>query len=407
MVRAFDKTSSFFIVILIAGFFFMGTVPKSIGLTENSIAIPYRIGVLVFSTLLIINSLTKINKVKFKEYWPFLLFWFIYSIRLLHDLYIDPVILAYGTPPFEYIQFAFGAVLIPCVSVIVINGTMRLNYNYILKWCYGTIFFTLCLALYLRSGSDVVGRDNGGLNVGIISFGQFGATLSILSVFLFAREKDSIKNRLFYLLGFAIGFLGIFVSASKSPLLALILVLVLFLVLWYGSLKSTLIFGISGLILYAFFIDIVTFLNNYFHSSFLTRILYAIEVGGDITRERYLVAAVNEFYENPIIGNAILIQESISAGNYPHNLIVETLMATGVIGGVVLIIWLIMCLRYSLMSIKKHQENSWIALLFLQYLIFSMFSKNIYSNDLFWLFCVLVVSSSLKYTKAFTNRSAI
>nr|WP_281372640.1 O-antigen ligase family protein [Mesonia hippocampi] len=227
-------------------------------------------------------------------------------------------------------------------------------------------------------------------------FGQYGTTLSLLSLFYLTKKDKDFKKNIFYIFGFILGFMGVFVSASKSPLLALILVSLLFLFLWYGSVKSLLLLLTLGIIIYVFFADILFFLNDIFKSSLIERILYAIEVGGDKTREKYFATAFNEFIDNPIFGNAMLIQEYSISGNYPHNLILEALMSIGFMGGITIMLWIAKCIRGFYLNCKKHSANTWISLLFMQYLVFSMFSGNIFSNNLFWIFSVLVIGVNYK-----------
>ncbi|MEE4001067.1 O-antigen ligase family protein [Tenacibaculum sp. FZY0031] len=391
----FDKLVNLYIIILIIGFLFIGTIPKLIGGSEESLSVQFRIVVLMLSLFFIISTIfsRRINKVYLAPFLFFIIFWFIYSLRLIHDLYIDPIKLYTDTPSSRYAQFAFGVTLVPSVALLIVIQAYKINISKILSRLYYILLIILSIALYFRAGADLQGRTTGDLNVGILLFGQFGATLSILSVYRFMKEKRNLKNNLLHFFGFIIGVSSIFVSASKSPFLALIVVVLLLLFLWYGSIKSVFLILIIGGVLGAYFVDIALFLNNYFKSNFLERLFYAIEVGGDNAREIIVSTAFNEFIDNPFFGNAFLIQNPKLVGSYPHNLVVESLMSTGILGGGVFIIWVIKSLRESFRVIRKHSDLTWVALLFLQYFIFGMFSKNLYSSDLFWFFSIILISA--------------
>lgn len=395
-----DKFANSFIILLIVGFFFIGTIPALTGLSENSLAVPYRMFVLGLSLIFIFSAIfsKRINKINLKSASFFFIFWALYSVRIINDLYINPITLFPDTSPSQYFQFAFGVTLIPSIALLLIVQAYNINLNWILKWLYISLFLILSIALYYRSGSELEGRTTGGLNIGVILFGHYGATLAILSVYYLVKGNISLINKLFYILGFIVGFVGIFVSASKSPFVAFIAVLVLFFYLWYGKIKSAIIIAFFGILLGSFYIEIVSFLNQYFNSNFLDRLLYTIEVGEDEARGNLMSVAINEFIESPFFGNAMLIQEGGMAGSYPHNLIVEAFMATGFFGGIIFLFWEIKCLRITVKSIKIHSEISWIALLFLQHLVFGMFSKNLYANDLFWMFCLFLVGMAFRNT---------
>lgn len=386
-----------YLIVLIIGFLFVGTVPKLLGISESSLSIQYRVFILGLSLFLIFKTFFSkyLGRVDVNQLALFFIFWIIYSIRIVNDLYFDPIKLYLDTPASNYSQFAFGVVLVPSIAIILIIQTYDINLKWVLKWVYRSLFITLSIALYFRSGSEAVGRDAGDINVGIILFGQFGATLAILSAYFLVKEKYKVISSMFYVLSFMLGVAGIFVSASKSPFVALIAVLLLFFALWYRNLKSLFIMILVGTILSIYSLEIGSFLNNYFNSNFLERLLYAIEIGGDKAREGLLYAALNEFIESPVFGNALLIQKENMEGSYPHNLLVEAFMATGIIGGSLFTLWLLKCLKMAVLAIRSHSENSWIALLFLQFLIFGMFSKNLYSNDLFWFFSILIISSAI------------
>lgn len=391
-----DRIANLYIIILIVGFLFIGTIPQLTGFVKEALSIQYRIVVLGFSTFFLLDSIfsKRVGTLHLRPFLLFFLFWMIYSVRVIVDLYIIQIDLFPETSTSQYMQFAFGVVLIPSIALLFVIQKYRVNVTLILKLVYGILLGTFLVALYYRASTGLTGRTAGDFNVGILLFGQYGATLSILSVYFLVKEKLGFKNSLFYVFGFAVGFSGIFVSASKSPFIALLVVSSLFLILWYGSIKSAFIITFFALVLGFFYLEIVGFLNQYFDSNFLDRLLYTIELGGDRVRESLMRVGFSEFVDSPFLGNAMLIQSGDFIGSYPHNIIIEAFMATGFLGGAFFLFWVIKCFSVSIKFIKAHSDLSWIALLFMQYLIFAMFSGNLYSNDLFWFFSVLLIGIS-------------
>jgi len=393
-----DKLVNTFIILLIVGFFFIGAIPNVLGFTESSWAIPYRMVVLGLSFFFIIKSFfSKFNyKINFSSVSFFLLFWVLYSVRVIHDLYIGPIKLFPDTEALHYFLFAFGVTFIPTIALFLIIQTHRIDFNWVLKYLYLFLLVVLSITLYHRGGSDLEGRTAGNINVGILLFGQYGTTLSILSLFLLNKKGTNISYKIIYIMGFIIGFIGVFVSASKSPFLALLLVLVVFTVFWYGSVKSAVMLIVFGYIVISFFMEIIVYLNQYFNSNFLDRLLYSIEIGGDRVRENLMNTAIHEFIESPFFGNAMLIQTEGMVGSYPHNLIVEAFMSLGFLGGVIFLFWMIRSLKIAVNFIKNRSDFTWVALLYIQYLIFGMFSGNLFSSDLFCFFSIMLLCVSSK-----------
>ena len=94
--------------------------------------------------------------------------------------------------------------------------------------------------------------------------------------------------------------------------------------------------------------------------------------------------------------NGFLIQTSPFQASYPHNLIVEAFMATGLLGGLIFLYLNFRVLQ--LVHLMKDTEKFWLGLLFIQFFIFSMFSGNLYTSFFYWIFLtlVLVVNYNIK-----------
>jgi O-antigen ligase len=385
------KVSNFYLILLISGFLLVSVLPNLLGISEGSFSISYRVVILGLALFIILKTIfsKNIQSIKIGSFKLFLFFWLLYTIRICYDLFYDPIILSSEKSIADYAQYGFGVVLIPTLAIMLINRN-KLNYDKILKWIYTILFLSLLVAIFLRGNTGTDSRTVGDLEIGILLFGQYGASLSILSLFLLIKEKFTIKSFI-YIVGFIIGFIAIFISASKSPFLALLAVVTIFIILRYRGFKTAIIIGFFGLFFFYYFLDIISLLNGYFNSSFLDRLLYLIEVGGDPARVSLFKSGLNEFINNPFFGNAMLIQESSFAGSYPHNLIIESFMTTGFFGGILFLGWILKCVLASFKIIKYNLNFAWVGLLFLQFLIFGMFSSNLFSSNLFWGLSVLLI----------------
>lgn len=242
------KIYHIYLILLISGFLAVSLLPNLLGIKNESFSILFRMIILGLSIFIILSSVFSrtFKPLNLRPFIWFLLFWMLYCFRVFYDLYYDPINLYLGTSASEYAQFAYGVVFIPAFSLLFIFSK-NISLNLVLKWIYRIIFFSLILAIIFRFNTGAEGRSVGNIEIGILFFGQYGASLSILSVFFLSRDKISIKS-LFYILGFILGFIGIFISASKSPFLALLLVTFIFVIFKYGNLRALVTLGMIGII---------------------------------------------------------------------------------------------------------------------------------------------------------------
>ena len=90
------KTSivaSWFVIALLIGLITLNIVSKIFGLFDEGLSIEFRAFIVVFSFYFIFNEILS-NKIKsqlVRVYRLFLLFWLIYGIRIIFDLFIDPI----------------------------------------------------------------------------------------------------------------------------------------------------------------------------------------------------------------------------------------------------------------------------------------------------------------------------
>jgi O-antigen ligase len=92
--------------------------------------------------------------------------------------------------------------------------------------------------------------------------------------------------------------------------------------------------------------------------------------------------ALAQYDSAPLWGSSAV---ELSTRFYPHNLVVEVMMATGAFGLLLLLLLLAMAGAASWRILRTAPEYSWIALLFLQQLVSSMLSGSAYFGGQFWI----------------------
>jgi hypothetical protein len=375
-----------YIAIIIIGFFVIGSVPALIGVNINFLTEAYRFLILLISLLILLYIFIFKNSSSNFNLYLFYLFWIIYSLRILYDLLFSKIIFSGDYSKLFYFQYAFGVVFIPTFCVILISKNFKLDYKYILKIVFSILLFTLLFIVYKRfTNIEIIDRSSQILSIGIIEFGHYGCTLILLAIYRIVEEKSSIFKVLLFLFAIIVGFSAIIISASKGPLLALLVSLLLFFKFRFKVKAFVFAQTLLGLILYFFGFYLIELMSDLFDSNFLLRIFYTIDEAKDEARNSLLTAALDDFINSPIFGSSMFIQKSGFEGSYPHNLIVESFMATGIFGGTIFVVLVLTTCIKALKAITNKMNHSWISLVFFQYLIFGMVSSNLYSLDLFWL----------------------
>jgi hypothetical protein len=232
-------------------------------------------------------------------------------------------------------------------------------------------------------------RSTGSLTLSVLLYGHLGVSLILLSIYKFISSNNKIFKTIL-LSGILIGILSLAISGSRSPVIALIFGLFYILFSNYSQFKSILILFFTTLILYLFGFYFFTLINQYFPSILFERLVYAYEFLAitDQARSQYLTDGINEFFQNPIFGNAFLLTSYNSQGSYPHNLIIESFMATGIFGGFLFTYFTIKTLFLTKKFAKS--DNAWLCILFIQFFCFGMFSGNLFSSFLFWSLLMII-----------------
>ena len=189
------------------------------------------------------------------------------------------------------------------------------------------------------------------------------------------------------------------IGASKGSIVALALsLLVIFFVNRKVNFRFLILFIFSFLVIYnAELLFLGTLKDRFTHS--LDVNLYSSE------RElRYYLwnFSIDKFIDNPIFGYSLEISnndlEILSSPAYSHNIILESLLSLGFIGGSVLvIIIIIMTINNGIYIAKNKLDESWILLLFLIAFYQNMFIGNLYSGAIWFWFFVCLINGRYKY----------
>jgi O-antigen ligase len=99
------------------------------------------------------------------------------------------------------------------------------------------------------------------------------------------------------------------------------------------------------------------------------------------TRLDMYAKAWKDFQENPILGSSIIEHVHMI---YPHNMILESFMAMGIVGGSLSMLIMLFNVRNILVLLRSRPESAWTSVLLVQYSTGAMLSGAIWGNSAFW-----------------------
>lgn len=387
--------TNFFLIF--GGYILISFIPDFMGINNRIITVPFRGICLFFSLMLIFVGIKKDLFYKIDINLKFvLLFWAFFIIRIIYDLYLRNLNVNYQySDKYEYLFWAIGVTFIPMLSSFYIK---YLKLETVVNFFYWTLFFSLGFSLFSKNNYQTENellRQGANQAISVILYGHLGCTLSLLSIYKYKRKKHYIP-----VLSFIVGVLVIFSSGTRSSFIALVIVSMIYFS-FNKNIHNKMIFSGCLIILSVIIIFLQGYIIEVIRTSnlpLIKKIIISLSDQEKLYNGRdYLInSALLEFEKSPIIGWCFVITSGIGEGFYPHNSVVESLMATGIIGGFLFIIIIIKASIISIQLIKKNNENLWIALLFFQYLLYSLSSMALYKHQTLWIMIVFlfIINSS-------------
>ena len=317
-----------------------------------------------------------------------------------------------GIDSFYVYSFAFGSSFALALSVFM-NGNLinlpRITKNLFYILLISNVCIIANLLFYSTGGlaASFISRANvnaeiNGETISVvngITLAFTGELLSLVSIiFLIFNPLNWSANHKYLLWGTTLlGIINLLLGASRGPLVSFILLL-LYIIFSYLKLKHFSVVSILKFfswlfgILLASLIFIVPIWNNLNLEIInrMTSFYTERQIGGKIEeRDFEWASAWRQFVENPIFGDSFVNDFDKS---YAHNLFLDSLMATGVVGTILLIY-----LTYksfssfikSSRSLKVQLLPIWIT--YLSILILSLTSGGLFVAFPFWIMLAVTI----------------
>jgi len=390
-LRAKAQLASFggwLLVCVIAGFGTVSMLQTVLGIGAQYLTVPYRIAILVLSAVIILLSAS--SKLKNRIYITLLIFFFVYLIRLIYDAFIAEI-----DGADEAIMYFVSIVAIPTVAASI-SGVFILDDGLTAKrlLILGAFFLALVQTgirlnvvsenwWWNAAGEGRLGFDS--LNP--IAIGNLCASIVLASVIIVLESRAGLLWRIVAVAVAGVGGSTLLAAGSRGPLIGLALAIA-----WFGLSRIRRFAFVLPLIFVALFAGLSS-------EAVVQRTLDTIDRGYNVDRsamERLTAQslAIEDFLSSPLIGR-YYIHPNLGRGLYPHNIIIETAMALGIVG---LALLFIVILRGALKVLRYFSfEHPLLTMLLVQYTVEAMVSGALWGSDNFFvLLGVLLSSRSIK-----------
>jgi hypothetical protein len=397
------------LVLNLSGYPIVASMAVLLGLDNSLAAFGFRIVLLLASVVLIAAIVT--NRVRVYRGWvwvPILVFWLFYLLRLMLDTKI--LVPNLSRAPTEYWMWAVGGCLVPTLALMAKPDapTTKIAPRVILRvTAIAVVLVLVAMAMEMASGISRV-LETGRLEIHTlnpISAGHLGGTLVLISLYSFFRDgqwRRSKWGRPALLVLVLAGLTLVVLSGSRGALGATAICATVFGISKMRRRGGVLVFvGICLLAVGTY--QAAVFAEDRLGLLTISRIASAASPGHDAgasDRLQLLSDSWDQFLEAPLLGSGL---EEANRGDYPHNVVVEAFMATGVIGGAAFALVMIGTAWVAVRAVFTSATSSWLALICLQYLVGAQVSGSVWGNTIMW----SLIAATLGYCGSSGKRVAV
>ena len=389
------KEKYHFSVNLYSIFLIITFIPDIVGINNSLVKYLFWVVRLSLALWIIYKDYRSVFRLSLFEF-LFVILALIYTTNLFIDVFLDPVPTLKNSGVTDFIGFFIGIILALSFRY---DSAFHSEKSFLFFWV--SLTFGLIVAYFLaieNTQLDVSNmRYDANSTINTIMYGQTGCALALTSLFGFVHYKKS-HLKILFIITFAVGLLSIARAGSRSPVVVLALVSIFYMIARLGKVKGLLVLStVVGLILIN--INAIIGLLSSLGSSLAVRLTSMIQDRETSGRDVIYANTLSIIEESPIFGSFYLIPKGIGAGGYPHNYFLEVFMTTGMVGGTIFLALVLYSVYRSYSLIKAQHFSSWIVVLYLQILVYGMFSTGLYTSQDFWVLLFFIGSLRLSVPK--------
>lgn len=319
-----------------------------------------------------------------------LIVYLIYGINIFVDVFVNPLPIIKGNAGvMDFLGFWVIIVLLLSFRYDPAYSSEKSFWFFIIPLSAGLILaYFFAIENHKLDTTNV--RYDANSTVNSIGYGQMGCTLSLVSIFGIISYKKAAL-RVLFLITFIIGMVSIAKAGSRSPVVVLVMVMAFYFMARLGSANAIIILCIVGGLIFIFLNPILDLMTS-MGSNLAVRLTSMVENQESSGRDLIWKNVINIISESPIFGAYYVVPSGLGKGYYPHNFFLEIFMGTGVIGGVPYMILVFVSVTKCYKLIQINHSSSWLIILYLQMIVFGMFSTSLYSSQEFWILIFYVMS---------------
>jgi O-antigen ligase len=381
----FQRGAALLVFLLcLVGYQLTSMIVTFLRIDSQSLTILYRAAVAGFSLIIIMSGL--FGKLKGRlDFW-LCLFFLLYLGRLIFDR-------AYNTIPGndQALLFFIATIMLP-VGAVSLAGIDRFSDVELGRPLLVCGFLTVSLALLAQvlglayNAWEIYGTNDVRLefqSLNAIALGHIAATTVLTGIFMLLNSDSPARWRLFALATIATSSLLLVQASSRGALLSVGGGLLWFL---FSRAKRAAVYGP---------LLVPLALIGLSQTNIFQKTLETVQGGWQndaSSRDRIdaQAVAIADFWDSPIFGMHFF-NPLLEAGEYPHNMVIETAMALGVVGLSVLAL-IFMRLMFKLFR-GYNSSHSLIAMLLAQYAIGSLLSGAIWGSSSLFMLMMMALAS--------------
>jgi hypothetical protein len=348
---------------------------------------------------------------------PLLAFFAVYSVRLLVDQQIFGITMDGYSAGYVY-AYWFMLTVLPCIALLLCER--QVDARVLHRWILGSLVLAnlalvanaltgegVALATLLANRTQVRGDELDSAVLSPLTYGLLGASLSALALARLCLMVEPRRHATPVLMALVfLGLVNMMLGASRGPFFGFMAATLVIIGIGMAPgkrppgtpsrLRLALMIGLplGALVALATLTDAVPLFL------FDRLITFVEDRSGGVKEERdyQYASAIQDFLESPLVGKQFVTSYDHF---YPHNIALEVLMATGVLGGLLFAL-ILMRMLSSVAHLLKTRRSSHavpIVLVGFCHLFAGMTSGNVNSSPEFWIFISLLTCLGIHATQ--------
>lgn len=365
---------------------------------SQAVTMPYRAFCFLIALFLIFFNLD----LRLKINWIiklFLFFWIIYIIRIFYDLELRNDIFFVKEGKILYYSFSFLICLIPLISVIF--SYKYINFNLVLYGSLTLLGISMIYAFFNNENfsTDLTNRVSVNVALNPISYGEVGAKSILLGFFVLTTPKKNLLLKILMIAFIVMGFLTIGRAASRGPLVGVVVGIFFLMISKQKKIINSFFLLIIGIFLIFIFQNFLIDFLGFLSPALKSRVLASIYENDTSDRNILYQEALNQFYNFPLLGDLFVLEPENGKGINAHNIILDSLMGLGLIGGLIIIIIFVKSIIAAFKMLKNKLDFSWFALILIFQIFLGMLSNSFYTDQLLSFGIFICLYTDYTYSK--------